>query len=258
MKKILVTGAGSGFGKFYSLSLAKRGFDVIAACELQSQITSLEKAAEELGLKLNVIKVDIADPADREYAARFDIDILVNNAGIGEGGAIVDIPEHALRRQIEVNYFSSIFLTQLFLRKFAHKKQGRVVFVSSVGGIISAIKNGAYCASKHAIEASAQAIREEMKDFNISIATINPGPYKTGFNDRLIEASNNWFVKGETVIDHSNPQFPMDQFPEDSDIEAMVDVIVDENSKFRNVFPLEMNETIKNMQKDVWTINSHF
>jgi short-subunit dehydrogenase len=130
MKTIFITGAGSGFGKFYSLSLAKRGFDVIAACENQSQITSLKKAAKDHDLKLNIIKVNIADPSDREYAAKFDIDILVNNAGVGEGGALVDIPEDRLRHQIEINYFSTLFLTQLFLRKFAHKKEGRVIFIS--------------------------------------------------------------------------------------------------------------------------------
>jgi short-subunit dehydrogenase len=251
-KKILITGAGSGFGKHYSFELARRGYDVYASVEIPSQITSLRREAEAENLKLNVFKLNINDEIDVQNALKLDIDILVSNAGIGEGGALVDLPLPLLRRQFEVNFFGTIHLATEFLKKFAKRKSGRLVFVSSIAGIISNEKNGAYCASKHALEAAVQAIRDEMKDFNITVSTINPGPYLTGFNDRLIEASNNWYDKDTAIINHDNPSFAMDQFPELQDIPAMVDVIVNDQAKFRNVFPKSMEDFVKDLEKSYW------
>lgn len=254
MKKVLVTGAGSGFGKAYVFELAKRGYEVYAGVEIPSQITLLQDESKHHQVELKkIFKLDITSSTDINYALKHDIDILVNNAGIGEGGALVDLPQDVLRHQFNINFFSTIDISQQFLKIFAKRKSGRVVFISSIAGLISGKFNGAYCASKHALEAAVEAFKAEMTDdFNISFATINPGPYKTGFNDRLIEASNNWYDKENSIINHDNPTFPMDQFPPYQDISAMVDVIVDPNSKFRNVFPTEIIENIKGMQQELW------
>ncbi|MBF7691379.1 SDR family oxidoreductase [Acinetobacter pollinis] len=252
MKKVLVTGAGSGFGKLYTIELAKRGYDVYAGVEIASQITTLKNTLLENNLKANVFKLDICSSIDQNYVSHLDLDILVNNAGIGEGGSLVDMPNQVLRNQFEVNFFSTIELTQKIVRRFMEKKSGRVVFISSIGGIISLEKYGAYCGSKHALEAAAQALKQEVEPFGVTIATINPGPYATGFNDRMTEASNAWHHPEHSMINHDNPSFDQEQYPEDMDITKMVDVIVDEKSNFRNLFPLEIQQPIKEVQNSVW------
>lgn len=254
MSKVLVTGAGSGFGQHIVFELAKRGHEVYAGVELPSQITLLHRESKAHNLELKeVFKLDITSQTDITHALKFDIDILVNNAGVGEGGALIDIPQAALKKQFEVNFFATVDITQQFLRQFTKRKSGRVVFISSIAGLMTVKSIGAYCASKHALEAAAEAFKAELsEEFNISIATINPGPYETGFNDRMIEASNNWYDKETSVLNHDNPKFPLEQVPAERDIAQFVDVIVDPKSKFRNVFPAEQVETVKTTQKDLW------
>lgn len=255
MKKILVTGAGSGFGQLYTIELAKRGYDVYAGVEITSQITLLQNILKKQNLSAHVFKLDICSEIDQNYAITLDIDILVNNAGIGEAGSLADMPNQVLKNQFEVNFFSTLNLTQKFLKGFAQKGSGRVVFISSIGGVVALEKYGAYCASKHALEAAAQSLKHELAPLGISIATINPGPYLTGFNDRMTEASNAWYNPEHSIVNHDNPTFSQDQYPEDQDVGQMVDVIVDSQSKFRNMFPLEINETFKEMQASVWDMS---
>ncbi|ESK37286.1 hypothetical protein P256_02341 [Acinetobacter nectaris CIP 110549] len=252
MKKVLITGAGSGFGKLYTIELAKRGYDVYAGVEVTNQITSLKNELKVNGLSANIFKLDICNELDQNYVSNLDLDILVNNAGIGEGGSLVDMPNQVLRNQFEVNFFSTMNLTQKVIRKFIQKKSGRVVFISSIGGIVSLEKYGAYCGSKHALEAAAQALKQEVEAFGVSISTINPGPYATGFNDRMTEASNAWHDPEKSMINHDNPSFEQEQYPEDMDIVKMVDVIINPQSNFRNLFPSEIHQPIKAMQDRVW------
>ena len=97
-KTVLITGAGSGFGRESAFLLAKQGYDVIATTEIVAQVQPLKNEASSLGLTLQVEKLDISDENDRLRAAQWSIDVLVNNAGISEGGAVVDLPEDKLRR----------------------------------------------------------------------------------------------------------------------------------------------------------------
>nr|AAD19717.1 putative oxidoreductase [Zymomonas mobilis subsp. mobilis ZM4 = ATCC 31821] len=84
MGHILITGAGSGFGKEIAFRLAEQGHAVIAAVEIQPQIFALQQEAQKCGLSLSIEKLDITDPADRAKAWQWDVDILLNNVGISE------------------------------------------------------------------------------------------------------------------------------------------------------------------------------
>lgn len=108
-EKILITGAGTGFGKLFAFELARKGHDVIATTETSSQVSALENEIAEEELTMQIEKVDVTDPNDREKAWGWDIDVLVNNAGIKEGGSLVDIPEDNLQNQFDVNLFGPFF-----------------------------------------------------------------------------------------------------------------------------------------------------
>ncbi|WP_373758085.1 SDR family NAD(P)-dependent oxidoreductase, partial [Jeotgalibaca porci] len=79
---ILITGAGTGFGKNIAFRLAEMGYDVIAGVEVMSQVSALEQEVREKDLEIRLEQLDVTNPKDREKAWGWDIDILVNNAGI--------------------------------------------------------------------------------------------------------------------------------------------------------------------------------
>ncbi|WP_400588673.1 SDR family oxidoreductase [Pseudomonas aeruginosa] len=178
-KRILVTGAGSGFGREVALRLAARGHRTIAGVRGAGQAADLREEAGRRGVPLRVETLDITVAADRERAWEWDIDVLLNNAGSAEAGASAEIPLELVRALFETNVFANLELTQGFVRRMVEQKRGgKVLFVSSIAGLITGPYTGPYCASKHALEAFAEALHAELKPFGIQVGTINPGPYQ--------------------------------------------------------------------------------
>lgn len=250
---ILITGAGTGFGKNIAFRLAEMGYDVIAGVEVMSQVSALEQEAREKKLEIRLEQLDVTNPKDREKAWGWDIDILVNNAGIKEGGSMVDIPEENLRRQMEVNAIAPMILTKEFARKMIKNKKGWIVFVSSISGLAPSPFSGPYSASKYAIEAFAEALSMELREFKVEVATINPGPYLTGFNDREFETWKNWDDNpDERVFDYEKLAFAMPQFDPDEVTEPAIAVILGETTSYRNLIPEKMVPMIKEKMAAVW------
>src|SRR5215475_15675125 len=102
LKKVLITGAGSGFGHEVAMRLAEKGFDVAATVEIYAQVQTLKRQAAERGVTLQVEKLDVTNEGDRKKALGWDVEILVNNAGVLEGGSVLDIPGANMRHQFEV------------------------------------------------------------------------------------------------------------------------------------------------------------
>ena len=261
-KKILITGAGSGLGEGAAIGLAQQGHQVIAAAQNWPQVSSLRAKAGSLGLDgLTVEKLDVLDEYDVRHASNLDIDILVNNAGIGEGGPSAEIPIDLMRHNFEVNVFGPMVLTQKIVRKWVkEKKHGKIVFTSSMGGLFSPPGFSAYAATKHAIEAIAEAMQVELKPFDIQVQTINPGAFLTGFNEAMAEAQFRWlddsinFTKRaamrETIAGLiGNPQGRLD--PKDM-IDKMVEVIPASTGRFRNVFPQFVEDMLKTHQVEMF------
>ncbi|MFW1666356.1 MULTISPECIES: SDR family oxidoreductase [Acinetobacter] len=253
-KKILITGAGSGFGKSVAFKLAKLGYKVIATVEAVAQIQTLKDEAHQQGLNIQFEKLDITNDIDREFISNFEIDILLNNAGISEGGAVVDIPEYRLREQFEVNVFGTILLTQKFAKQFVERKSGKIIFISSVAGLTTDPFTGAYSASKHAIEAFAEALNKELHEYNVKIATVNPGPILTGFNDRMFETWKHWYPEDQanTVFDYSQLAFPHKQYDPEQVSDIIVRVVTEEQKNYRNLAPKEIEADAKKQMAEKW------
>ncbi|REF00683.1 SDR family oxidoreductase [Thermomonospora umbrina] len=251
---VLVTGAGTGFGKEIALRLAGRGVPVIAGVEIVAQVAALRAEAERAGVGgLRVEKLDVTDPADRRRAWGWKVDVLLNNAGISEGGAVVDIPLDRVRRQFEVNVFGPIALTQGFARAMVRRGGGRIVFMSSVAGLTVDPFTGAYSGSKHALEAFADALHTELREFGVQVATVNPGPFLTGFNDRMFECWTSWTDDpAERVFDYAELAFPHEQFDPEPVIEVTVGVVTGEIDRYRNVVPADMQDTTRRQMEQVW------
>ncbi len=190
-KTVMITGAGSGFGKGASLALAERGHDVIATTETDEQATALRAEAPQL----TVEKLDITS-ADVTKAADWDIDVLINNAGAGQTGPMADVPLDRVRHLFEVNVFGTLAVTQQVLPRMVAKGAGRVIIVSSIAGVMVGPSFGPYSMTKHTLEAMGKAMRAELAPQGIDVTLLNPGPYLTGFNDRMADSMWEWFGEG--------------------------------------------------------------
>lgn len=264
-KTILITGAGSGFGKDTALGLAKNGHTVIAAVQIWPQVSDLLAAAKDEGVQLEATKLDLLNKDDHEAVFRRyadGLDILVNNAATGETGPMAEIPVDRIRRQFDVNVFGTLEFTQPFARLFAEKGRGKIIFTSSIAGFVTFPFLGPYVASKHALEAVAQMMQQEMEGTGVQIATINPGPFRTGFNDRMYDTLDQWYdpakhFTAEQPIRDVQGLFAGDQLQLDPQgmVDFMVDVIPQDNHKFRNVYPERFIEDVKKYQDSLWDKN---
>lgn len=187
-KSVLITGAGSGFGKGASVALAARGHRVIATTETQAQADAL--AAEHP--ELTVVKLDITT-SDVNKVDDYEVDVLINNAGFGQTGPLADVPLDIVRRVFDVNVFGTLAMTQATLRQMVARGSGRVIIVSSIAGVVAGPAFGPYSMSKFALESMGKALRGELFGQGIDVTLLNPGPYLTGFNDRMADSMWEWF-----------------------------------------------------------------
>ncbi|MEK9776331.1 MAG: SDR family NAD(P)-dependent oxidoreductase [Quisquiliibacterium sp.] len=188
-KTILITGAGSGFGRGAALELVRRGHRVIAAVQNQEQAAELHQAEPRLIIE----KIDITDPADVATVDRWELDVFIANAALGQTGPLSLIPIDWLRRVFEVNVFATVAITQRVAMQMRAKRSGRIIIVSSIGGVRAGIGSGPYTMTKHAIQAFGTALRAELAAFGVDVCLVNPGPYATGFNDRMANDPGPWF-----------------------------------------------------------------
>jgi NAD(P)-dependent dehydrogenase (short-subunit alcohol dehydrogenase family) len=253
VKKALITGSGTGFGHEVAMRLAGKGFDVIAAVEIWAQVQTLKRQAVERGVKLTVEKLDVTDPGDRNKALLWNVEILVNNAGVGEGGSTLDIPAANMRRQFEVNVIGPLLLTQGIAKQMVKRGEGRIVWVSSREGLNVNPFTGIYAASKHAVEAIAETMANELREFNIEVATINPGPFLTGFNDRMFQTWQSWQDdESGRLFDYSKLAFPRAQFDPEPVYATMTAVAAGEIDSYRNLEPQSMVDETKRLIEAPW------
>ena len=201
--------------------------------------------------RLQVEKLDITSRIDIEKASNFDIDVLINNAGVGQTGPMADIPLDRVRRLFEVNVFGTLAITQALLPKMVAKKGGRIIIVSSIGGVIAGPSFGPYAMTKHALEAMGKSMRAELASSGIDVTLINPGPYNTGFNDRMVASMWEWF--GDDAI--SAPATEMirafgsivttGQLDPINVINRLVELVEAETTTENNFMPAEIRDFVK-------------
>ena len=188
-KTVLITGAGSGFGRDAAIQLAARGHKVIAAVLNDHQ--AAEFSAGES--RLTVVKLDITKASDVGKVDQWDLDVFIANAAIGQTGPLSLIPLEQLRAVFEVNVFGTFAITQRVAKAMRKKRAGRILIVSSIGGVLAGAGSGPYTMTKHAIQAFGTTLRAELTAFGVDVALVNPGPYATGFNDRMANDPGPWF-----------------------------------------------------------------
>lgn len=202
---------------------------------------------------MQVIKLDVLNEIDRAKALGIEIDILFNNAGIMESGPMVEIPMTVFRSVFETNVFAALELAQGFARAMVRRGAGRIVWTSSVAGLVKVPFDGAYAASKHAVEGICSAMHEELKPYGVEVLTVTPGAFRTGFNDTGMESMDQWWDQGERVVGH----WPVRELTHQHDpaemIEAIIEVIEAEHPPYRTVRPASAEAMVRKEQQDAWS-----
>jgi NAD(P)-dependent dehydrogenase (short-subunit alcohol dehydrogenase family) len=184
MKRIvLLTGASSGIGRAAALELLRAGHTVYGGARRTDGLDDLTAAGG------HPLEMDVTSDQDLRRAVgtvlgqQGRIDVLVNNAGFGLYGAAEDVPMDRARYQLEVNLFGPARLIQLVLPHLRRQRSGTIVNVSSMGGEIAFPLGAWYHASKHALEAYSDALRQEVRRFGVDVVLIQPGLIRTEFGD---------------------------------------------------------------------------
>lgn len=213
-KFVLITGAAGGIGKACVLQLVSKGFYVFAAVHQPQDGEILQQLAPD---QINPITLDVTNAISIQSAQKKILNIvgsqglygLINNAGILVSSPIETVPLDQLRLQFEVNTIAVIALIQTFL-PLIRIAQGRIINLSSVSGFVAFPFMGSYCASKFALEAITDSLRQELKPWNICVISIQP-PFvntelwqKTLTNAELTKAKS---VKAESINVEKSQQF---------------------------------------------------
>jgi NAD(P)-dependent dehydrogenase (short-subunit alcohol dehydrogenase family) len=174
-KVILITGVSTGFGKETSELLARAGHKVYG---------TVRKDTGYQG-SVNILKMDLleAGSVKRAVAGVIEkegrIDVLINNAGMHIGGPIETTPVENIRLQMDTNLLGTVILTQEVLPFMRKQGGGKIINFSSIGGLLGLPYQGIYSAAKFALEGFSEALRIEVRQFNIKVVIINPSDFHT-------------------------------------------------------------------------------
>lgn len=190
-RTVLVTGCSSGIGRAAADLLRARGWRVFAGVRRPADQATLAAAGFE------AVLIDLDSSASIHLglahvlaATGGRLDALVSNAAWGQPGAVEDLSRDALRRQFESNLFGTVELANLVIPVMRAQRSGRLVFVSSILGVVAMPLRGAYNASKFALEGLVDTLRMELRGTGIEVALINPGAIETRFREHALEAAD--------------------------------------------------------------------
>jgi short-subunit dehydrogenase len=247
---ILITGAAHGIGYASALALAQRGHTVIATDKKRELLETLEKEATERKLNLQYDQLDISQPADWQKAADWPVDVLMSNAAIGESGPLIEIPLDRFRHLWETNVGGMLGLMQVAAKRMIKQGEGRLIIVGSTAGRIALPMLGPYNTTKFALEAMADALRMELKQFNIHVSLIEPGKIDTGFNQRMVATKYIWLNEQSAYADdiekmkRTDARFFAREHPVDVVVKGIVHAVESHRPRTRYITPPQVGLSI--------------
>lgn len=194
-KKVLITGASSGFGRLTTLSLLNDGFQVAAAMR-DSEGRNKGVAEELMQAGAKIIQIDVTDDNSvsqgvaKAISELNGLDVLINNAGVGVLGMQEFFTLDDFQKIFEINVFGVQRMNRSVIPHFRNQQDGLIIYISSLLGRIVLPFYGLYQSSKWALEALAEAYRVELSGFGIENCIVEPGGYPTAFGDNLMRPSD--------------------------------------------------------------------
>jgi NAD(P)-dependent dehydrogenase (short-subunit alcohol dehydrogenase family) len=253
---VLVTGASSGLGRVMAEAMAAKGYFVYAGARKDADLAELDAIENIQAVRLDVTQQDQIDAAVKTIReAGRGLYGLVNNAGVAVVSPLMEIDEEDFHYQMNANIYGVYRITKAFAPLIIESK-GRISVIGSISGTLSDATWGPYSMTKHAMEAYADALADEMKQFDVSVSLIQPGAYRSNIGksalDRLeqqnqsaadspfedqMNASIDWLSHFEK--DHGDPA---------EVAEAVMKSLFDEHPKPRYL-------VVPSQEQAYWTIN---
>lgn len=185
-KTLFITGANSGFGFAIAQAALEQGHQVVGTVrseQAQAQLlTSLPQIHTLLLEVTDFAAIDaVVEQAEQQHGP---IEVLINNAGYGHEGVLEESPLEALHHQFDVNVFGATAVAKAFLPRFRARRQGFIVNITSMGGLITLPGIAYYCGSKFALQAISEVMRAEMAPFGVHVTALCPGSFRTDWAGR--------------------------------------------------------------------------
>ena len=265
-KTLLITGCSSGIGLAAAQGLKKRGYRVFPSARKTEDVKILKEDGFEDALLLDL---------DDSESIRFAVESLLektngelyglfNNAAYGQAGAVEDLTRDTLRKNFETNLFGTHELTSLLIPVMRKQGYGRIIQNSSVLGLICLPYRGAYNATKYALEGLTDTLRMELKNTNIKVSLIEPGPITSKFRanafaayQRNIDKENSFhreiYIGMEQRLTKKGPAVPF-TLPPEAVLDKVIHALESNKPKIRYyvTFPTYLFATLKRFLPHRW------
>lgn len=210
-QNVVITGTSTGVGFESAILFAKNNFKVYATMRNLDKAEALQERITNEKLDIEILELDVTQldsirlAVDTIIEKDGKIDVLVNNAGAGFAKTTEQATEAEIRWVTEVNYLGTVFCTQAVLPHMRKQRSGRIINVTSVGGLVGQPFNELYCAAKFAVEGFAEALATYVGPaFNIKISNVEPGGISTAF---MASAVSKTAVDGQFATGEYEPIF---------------------------------------------------
>ena len=224
-KVIIVTGASRGIGREIARGLSKKGYIVIANYnKSEKEILKLKKELKEEKINIDIFKADVSKRNEvinfiNYVIAKYGkIDVLINNAGISQFKEFSQITDEDWNNIIETNLNSVFYMTQETCKNMIHNKNGCIINISSIWGIVGASCETHYSVSKAGIDAMTKSLAKELGPSNIRINSIAPGIINTDMNKKLSKEEINCIKE----------EIPLEKIGNAIDIERCVEWLIED------------------------------
>jgi NADP-dependent 3-hydroxy acid dehydrogenase YdfG len=193
-KVALVTGASSGIGEATAVALAEAGAAVAIGARRKDRLDALAERLTGSGARVLTLELDVTsesaceDAVSRTRSELGGLDVLVNNAGVMLLGPIPGADTEDWRRMIDTNVMGLLYMTSAALPGLIEQGSGDVVNMSSVAGRTARKGSGVYNASKWAVNAFSEALRQEVSGRNVRVSLVEPGAVATELTDHITHA----------------------------------------------------------------------
>ena len=207
-KVVIITGASSGIGFATALSLAKEGAKLVIGARRTDRLDDLTKQIEEINGEVISQKLDVTKKSDCDDLVNTgikkwgEVDVLINNAGLMPLSFVKNLKIDEWDQMVDVNIKGVLYCTAAALPHMREAKSGHIINISSVAGRIVFPAGSVYCATKHAVTAFSEGLRQELSPRNnIRVTTIEPGVVSTELTNTITDESLEKFVEASKKME---------------------------------------------------------
>jgi short-subunit dehydrogenase len=204
-KTVVVTGASSGIGRATAIEMARRGADVVLAARRADRLEEVAAECRAQGVRATTIPTDVTKEEEcrRLIESAGEVDVLVNNAGFAVLDTIAEASTDDLREMMDTNYLGAVHCTKAALPQMLARRRGSIVNVGSITGIMGVAKMAGYGATKAALIAFTEGLRDEVIDHGLRVALVCPGTTESEF---FVKAERSKIPAASRLVPTATPE----------------------------------------------------